>query len=60
MVSGSAPIAAHVAEFIRIAFSVTFVEGYGQTENGGAATVTAMADQVKFGTWFKGVKPRNT
>jgi len=46
MVSGSAPIAAHVAEFIRIAFSCTFVEGYGQTENGGAASVTSVEDQA--------------
>ena len=41
MLSGAAPIAAEVIEFMRICFGVDFVEGYGQTETSGAAvTVT--------------------
>lgn len=45
MVTGSAPLAAHVMEFMRCVFSVRMVEGYGQTECGGAATVTSVFDQ---------------
>ncbi len=39
MMSGAAPIGSHVVDFMRICFSATFVEGYGQTETTGAATV---------------------
>lgn len=49
MVSGSAPLASHVMEFLRIVFSCQVVEGYGQTECGGAATVTDPADQASLG-----------
>lgn len=48
-VTGSAPIASHVMEFLRIVFSVKMVEGYGQTECGGAATVTNVHDQASKG-----------
>jgi long-chain acyl-CoA synthetase len=42
MVTGSAPLAAHVSEFLRIVFGAPLVEGYGQTECSAAATATAM------------------
>ena len=38
MMCGAAPIGSHVVDFMRICFSVNFVEGYGQTETTGAAT----------------------
>ncbi len=46
LISGSAPLAPHVAEFLRIVFACPFLEGYGQTECGGAATATILSDQV--------------
>lgn len=36
MCSGSAPIRPDVLKLLRVAFSVDFREGYGQTENAGA------------------------
>jgi long-chain acyl-CoA synthetase len=41
MISGAAPIDPNMVEFLRICFSVTFVEGYGQTETTGAATLVS-------------------
>lgn len=38
MVSGSAPIAGEVMEFLKVALCVDIAEAYGSTENGGAAT----------------------
>lgn len=49
MVSGSAPLAAHVMEFLRIVFCTVVVEGYGQTECGGAATVQNPGDMATLG-----------
>lgn len=42
--TGSAPIARHVMDFVRIAFACPVVEGYGQTECGGVATATHPVD----------------
>ncbi|MES1909644.1 MAG: hypothetical protein MHM6MM_002347 [Cercozoa sp. M6MM] len=33
LLTGAAPIASHVQEFLRIAFSAPLIEGYGQTES---------------------------
>ncbi|KAI8912730.1 hypothetical protein EDD86DRAFT_224169 [Gorgonomyces haynaldii] len=44
MVSGAAPISPDVIDFMRICFGATFLEGYGQTETTGAATITLNGD----------------
>lgn len=49
MVSGSAPLASHVLEFLRIAFACIVVEGYGQTECSGASTVQNVSDMTTIG-----------
>lgn len=40
MLSGSAPLSLPVKQFLKIAFSCPFMEGYGQTEGTGAEFVT--------------------
>jgi len=49
MITGSAPIASHVMEFLRVAFSAHVCEGYGQTECCGAASLTFFPDQASLG-----------
>ncbi|KAI9144437.1 hypothetical protein BKA69DRAFT_1112327 [Paraphysoderma sedebokerense] len=39
MITGSAPLQKEVMQFLRIAFSCVFIEGYGQTENAACATI---------------------
>jgi long-chain acyl-CoA synthetase len=49
LLSASAPLSSHVLEFLRIVFSCQVVEGYGQTECGGACSVTRPEDQASLG-----------
>jgi len=44
MITGAAPISAHVLKFLRCFFSCPVVEGYGQTETAAAATISVEKD----------------
>ena len=44
MLTGSAPIAKEVLSFLKVAFCCPIIEGYGQTENTGPATMTWSTD----------------
>lgn len=44
MLTGSAPLASHVMDFLRVVFGARMQEGYGQTENAAAATLTFARD----------------
>mmetsp|Transcript_3789 Transcript_3789/g.5726 ORF Transcript_3789/g.5726 Transcript_3789/m.5726 type:complete len:172 (+) Transcript_3789:1158-1673(+) len=46
MVTGSAPIASDVLEFLKIAFACPIFEGYGLTETSGASYLTFGEDQT--------------
>jgi long-chain acyl-CoA synthetase len=49
IVTGSAPIAGHVLDFLRIVFCCPVLEGYGMTETAAAATLT-WANDCESGT----------
>ena len=49
LVTGSAPLAPHVQEFLRVLIGAPMLEGYGQTECSAACSATPMWDQGNVG-----------
>lgn len=45
MITGSAPIASEILNFMKVVFSCPLREGYGQTETAAPATTTALWDK---------------
>lgn len=61
MLTGSAPMAGDTLETLRAVFGVPVLEGYGQTEDAGAAFMTSTADQATtghVGTCFPSVEAK--
>ncbi|KAI8998308.1 hypothetical protein BC832DRAFT_242283 [Gaertneriomyces semiglobifer] len=50
LVTGAAPISREVLDFLKVAFSIPVIEGYGQTETMAGTTVTYPVDVSAVGT----------
>lgn len=46
MITGGAPIAGEVLEFLKVVFSAPICEGYGQTETAAASTLSKAKDPM--------------
>ena len=46
MITGSAPLAGEVQDFIKVCFCAPMIEGYGLTETSGGATLTDIDDVI--------------